>query len=54
MQKLIFIPQLFFEILQRYCKLVICGILGMADHAHHKRQYGFVGNSDVYAQKKSN
>ena len=34
MQKIIFIPQLIFEMLQKYCKLVILGTLGTPGHAH--------------------
>ena len=36
MEKIIFIPHLFFEILQRYCKIVIFGTLGMSCHSQHK------------------
>ena len=36
MQK-IFIPHLFLEILQRYCKLVIMGILGMPGLPHQNQ-----------------
>ena len=34
MQKIIFFPHLFREILQRYYKLIILGTLGTPDHAH--------------------
>ena len=36
MQNITFIPHLFLEILQRYCKLVILGTLGTPGHAHQK------------------
>ena len=36
MWKIIFIPHLFLEILQRYCKLVSLGTLGACNHAHQK------------------
>ena len=36
MQKMIFIPNLFLQILKRYCKLVIYGTLGITDHVHKK------------------
>ena len=36
MWKIIFIPHLFLEILQRYCKLVSLGTLGARNHAHQK------------------
>ena len=37
MQKIMFIPYLFFEILQRYCTLVILGYLGTPGHARQKK-----------------
>ena len=52
MQKIIFISYLFFEILQRYCKLVTFGTLGMPSHAYHKRQYHFVWNSWCFSTNK--
>ena len=42
MQKTIFTPHLFLEILRKYCKLVILGILNE-----------LVENSDVYLQTKA-
>ena len=36
MQKIMFIPTLFLEILQRDYKLIILGILGKPGHAHQK------------------
>ena len=38
MQKNIFIPHLFFEILKRYCRLTILGTLGMPGHPHQLRK----------------
>ena len=35
--KIKFIPHLFLEILQRYCKLGILGFLGMHSHTHQKQ-----------------
>ena len=51
-QKIIFIPHLFFEILQSYCKLIF-GTLGTLGHVHHKQQQHLLGNFDGYPQKKS-
>ena len=48
MQKVIFIPSLFLEILQRYCKLVVLGTLRTSVYVHQKQ-----GNSDVYLQTKN-
>ena len=53
MQKIIFIPPIFFEILKRYCELVIFGTLDMPGHAHHQRQYHLAGNSNIYPQTKN-
>ena len=36
-QKIIFIPPLFLEMLQRYDKFVILGTLGKHGHAHQKQ-----------------
>ena len=41
MQKIIFIPNLFLELLQTYYKLVILGTLSMRDHAYQKQSLGF-------------
>ena len=46
MQKIIFIPALFLEVLQRYYKLIILGTLGKFGHTHQKKFY-------VYLQTKS-
>ena len=50
--KIIFIPPLFPETLQRYCKLVILRILGTSGHAYQKQQHQLVGYSDAYLQTK--
>ena len=52
MLKIVFIPHLFFEIIQRYCKLIF-GTLDMPSHVYHKRWYHLEGNSDVYSQTKN-
>ena len=52
MQKIRFIPQLFFEILVRYCKLYILGTWDMPGHAYKKEQYQLLGNFDVYLHVK--
>ena len=54
MQKIRFIPQLFFEILVRYCKLYILGTWDMPGHAYKKEQYQLLGNFDVYLHVKKN
>ena len=48
MQKINFIPPFFLEALQRYCKLVILGTLGMSGYGCQKRWYHFVENFDSY------
>ena len=48
-----FIPNLFLEILQRYCKLVILSSLDLPGHTHQKRLQQLVGNSDCYLQIKN-
>ena len=53
MQKIIFIPALFLEILQRYYKLIILGTLGMFGHTHQKQWHQQVENFYVYLQTKS-
>ena len=53
MQKITFIPHLFFEMLQRYCRLVIFGTLGMPGHADQEQQHRPVGNNDFYLQTKN-
>ena len=35
-QKTFFIPHLFLEILQKYCKLIMLGTSGMLGHTHQK------------------
>ena len=52
MQKIRFVPQLFFEILVRYCKLYILGTWDMPGHAYKKEQYQLLGNFDVYLHVK--
>ena len=52
-QKINFILHAFFENLQRYCRLVILGILGMAGYAHPKRYYKVKENFLVYRQTKN-
>ena len=52
MQKIIFIPHLFLEILQGYCRLVILGTLSAPGHTHQKQQHELIGNSDIYLHKK--
>ena len=42
----------FLEILQRYCKLVVFGTLGLSDYAHPKWYYQLVENFCVYLQGK--
>ena len=51
MQKIMFIPPLFLEILQKYYKLVILDTLVMPGHTHQKQQHQLVGNSDVLQTK---
>ena len=51
-QKINFILHIFFEILQRYCKFVILGTLGMPGYAHPKWYYRLVENFRVYLQTK--
>ena len=50
-QKIMFIPQLFVEISQKYCKLIL-STLGMLGHINQKPLQQIVGNSDVYLQPK--
>ena len=52
-QKINFILHDFYEILQRYCKLVVLGTLGMSGYTHPKRYYQFVDNFRVYLQAKN-
>ena len=53
MQKIILIPALFLEILQRYYELIILGTLGKLDHTHQKQWHKLVGNFYVYLQTKN-
>ena len=53
-KKIIFIPSLFLEILQRYYRLVILGTLCMLGHTHQKWKQQLLGNSDVYSKPKIN
>ena len=48
MQKINFILHIFLETLERYCKLVILGTLGMPDFAHPKWYYELAENVYVY------
>ena len=43
----------FLEILQRHCKLVLLGTLGMFGQAHPKWYYQFIENFRVYLQAKN-
>ena len=52
MQKINFISNFFFEILQTHCKLTILGTLRMLDHPHQKSYYKFVGNFHAYLYPK--
>ena len=54
MQKIIFIPVLFLEILQRYDKLIILVTLGQLGHAHQKQWHQPVENSYDYCKQKIN
>ena len=47
-----FIPLFFLGIMRRYCKLVICGTLGMSGYGHQKWWYQLVENFDVYLHAK--
>ena len=53
MQKIIFIPALFLEILQRYYKLIILGTFGKLGHTNQNQWYQPVENVYVYLQTKS-
>ena len=49
-----FILHVFLEILQRYCKLVVFGTLGLSGYVHPKKWYCcFVGNFSAYLQAKN-
>ena len=48
-----FILQVFLDISQGYYKLVILGTLGLADYAHSKWYYLFVGNFRIYLFTKN-
>ena len=52
-QKINFILHVFLEILQKYCKLVILGTLGMPDSAHPKWYYQLVEKFCVHPQAKN-
>ena len=45
--------QLFIEILQRYCIIVILSTLSTPRHTHPKRYYQFIDNCDTHLHKKS-
>ena len=49
-QKINFILHVFLEILERYCKIIILGTLGIPGYAHSKWYYQFVKNFHVYLQ----
>ena len=51
-QKINFKPHLSLEILQRFCKHVILGTLGISGHAHQKLKSQLVGKFAVYLQAK--
>ena len=51
-QKLNFILHVFFEILQRYCKFIVLGTLGMPGYTHPKWYYQFVVNFPIYLLAK--
>ena len=53
MQKINFIHHVFFEILQRYCKLVVFVALGMSGCAHPEWYYHVVEKVCVYLQAKN-
>ena len=53
MHKIKFNPPFFFEILQRYCKLVILGTLGMPGHGQQKQWYHLVEKFDVYLHARN-
>ena len=52
MKQINFIPPFFFEILQRYHKLVILGTLGILGYGHQKQWYKVVENFNVYFHAK--
>ena len=52
-QKTKFILHIFLEILQRYCKLIVLGTLGMPGYANEKWYYQLVENFRVYLQAKN-
>ena len=52
-QKINFILHVFLEILQRYCKLVVFGALGLSRYLHPKWYYHLVENFCVYLQAKT-
>ena len=52
MEKINLIRPFFFEILQRYCKLVILGKLDMLGYDNQKQWYQSVENLDVYFLEK--
>ena len=45
-------PPFSLEILQRYCKLVILGTLGVHGYGHQKLWYPLQGNFDTYLHAK--
>ena len=53
MQKISFISNFFFEILERNCKLAILGILGMLFHPHQKSLHQFEANFHAYMHAKN-
>ena len=53
-QKINFILHVFLEILQRYCKLVVFGTLGLSGYTHSKWYCHLVENFCVYLQAKIN
>ena len=53
MQKINFISNFFFEILQKHWKFTILGTLGMLDHPYQKSLYQFIGNFHAYLPQKN-
>ena len=52
-QKIKFILHAILEILQRYCKLIVLGTLGMPGYANSKWHYQLVENFCVHLQAKN-
>ena len=52
-QKINFILDIFLEILQRYCEIIVLGTLVMPDYTNIKWYYQFVENFCLFAGKKT-